>query len=169
MSNTFARSVSSSGVKRSNNRVAMPRTFNALATDLLRGLSRLDPLPCTKITSACASFRNLESTCKPNGRNPDLARFVVASGPLCAGICGRSLMSCAAKLARFGSASTFRHFAGFCTDLCQFMHVGGPPAQSTSASSRLHDEPALLKRRACDARRRSPLDNDLNRHLLPRA
>ena len=52
MSETLARSASSSGVRRSNNSVAMPRAFNPPATALFRGLSRLEPLPCAKATSA---------------------------------------------------------------------------------------------------------------------
>ena len=45
ISNSLARSASSAGVKRSNNSVAMPRSFSAWATTMLRGLKWLEPLP----------------------------------------------------------------------------------------------------------------------------
>ena len=51
MSNTFARSVSSSGERRSNNNVPSPASFSAPATAWLRGLCRPLPLPCTNTTS----------------------------------------------------------------------------------------------------------------------
>src|SRR5271166_877535 len=52
MLNTFRRSASSAGVRRSNNSVAMPRLFSASATALFPGLSRLEPLPWAKTTNA---------------------------------------------------------------------------------------------------------------------
>ena len=55
MSNTLARSFSSSGVSRSSSRVASPAARSPAATRLLRGLSRPLPLPCAKITSPVAS------------------------------------------------------------------------------------------------------------------
>jgi hypothetical protein len=54
MSNTFCRSSSSWGSRRSNNRVAIPRRLSASATRIFRGLNWLDPLPCAKITNARA-------------------------------------------------------------------------------------------------------------------
>jgi protein required for attachment to host cells len=51
----LARLASSVGVRRSNNSVAIPRAFKALATARFRGLRRLEPLPCAKVTSAWAS------------------------------------------------------------------------------------------------------------------
>ena len=54
ISKTLERSRSSSGVSRSNNRVAIPRAFKALAAAILRGLNRLEPLPWANTTSALA-------------------------------------------------------------------------------------------------------------------
>jgi hypothetical protein len=45
MLKTFARWTSSSALSRSNSNVAMPCSFNASATAVLRGLKRLEPLP----------------------------------------------------------------------------------------------------------------------------
>ena len=50
MSKTLARLRSSSGVSRSNSRVASPARFNTSATYRLRGLWRLLPLPCANTT-----------------------------------------------------------------------------------------------------------------------
>ena len=61
MSKTFARSLSSSVVKRSNSKVAMPLSLSASATILLRGLNRLEPLPCAKATSAKAPCGTLKA------------------------------------------------------------------------------------------------------------
>ena len=55
MSNTLARSCSSSGVRRSSRSVASPACRNAAATRLLRGLKRPLPLPCAKTTSPFAN------------------------------------------------------------------------------------------------------------------
>ena len=48
--NTFARTAASSSVKRSNSRVANPRFTRAAETSILRGLNRLEPLPCANRT-----------------------------------------------------------------------------------------------------------------------
>src|SRR5271165_5782160 len=67
MSKTFARSLSSCVVKRSNSKVAMPLSLSASATILLRGLKRLDPLPCAKVTSADAPRGMLKAPPSPSG------------------------------------------------------------------------------------------------------
>ena len=56
MSKTFLRSASSSEVRRSKSSVAKPWALSPLATAMLRGLRRLEPLPCAKVTTACAPW-----------------------------------------------------------------------------------------------------------------
>jgi putative phosphoribosyl transferase len=55
MSKTFERSRVSSSVSRSNSSVARPALCRLDATNRLRGLRRLEPLPCAKITSPRAA------------------------------------------------------------------------------------------------------------------
>jgi len=45
----------------------MPRKFNDSATILLRGLKRLDPLPCANITIAEALAGTRRSPARPKG------------------------------------------------------------------------------------------------------
>ena len=57
-----ARALSSSGVRRSNNRVPRPARFSTRATKRLRVLWRLLPLPCAKTTTPTAFFGRSRSS-----------------------------------------------------------------------------------------------------------
>ena len=67
ISKTLERSCSSSGVSRSNSKVAIPCVFSALATAILRGLNRLEPLPWANTTSALAEAGRRRVPARPSG------------------------------------------------------------------------------------------------------
>src|ERR1039458_3486232 len=99
MSNTLARSASSSGVSRSKSRLPSPTTCRAPATNMLRGLLRLLPLPCANTTTPRAPAGTVSRpgsgtvpastiTSRISSASvPSLARFsrsTTSSSPVCA-------------------------------------------------------------------------------------
>ena len=80
MSNTLARSASSSGVSRSNSSVPRPASLSTEATYRLRGLCRLLPLPCTNTTMPGAFSGN--ATCPGSASAPArIEHLLVPAGP----------------------------------------------------------------------------------------
>ena len=67
MSNTLARSSSSSAVSRSNSSVPSPASFSTPATYRLRGLCRLLPLPWAKTTMPRGALRHGQVPGEPHG------------------------------------------------------------------------------------------------------
>jgi hypothetical protein len=81
MSNTCARVRASSGVSRSNSRVASPPAFSERATETLRGLSRLLPLPWANSTIPVAPG----GTCNVPGSSRPFTVTTTSSGGSSAG------------------------------------------------------------------------------------
>ena len=73
MSKTLFRSSASSGNRRSNSSVASPARLRARETDVLRGLSLLEPLPCAKTTIPFAAFGTASNPGSLLGENLDFA------------------------------------------------------------------------------------------------